>query len=93
MRLADGDNVLIVTGLIRGWRDVLRGRGSGRGGGRTSRQASKSLPVSLLRATSPSGCGPRSVVRLPPVGAGELVHTHNLASDYLPTFAHRGGAR
>jgi hypothetical protein len=25
--------------------------------------------------------------------AGEWVHTHNLASDYIPTFAHRGGER
>jgi altronate dehydratase small subunit len=25
--------------------------------------------------------------------AGEWVHTHNLASDYLATFAHRGGER
>ena len=28
-----------------------------------------------------------------PIAAGAWVHTHNLASDYLPTFAHRGGAR
>jgi len=27
-----------------------------------------------------------------PVGAGRWVHTHNLASDYIETFAHRGGA-
>ncbi len=27
------------------------------------------------------------------VEAGAWVHTHNLASDYLPTFARRGGAR
>jgi hypothetical protein len=25
--------------------------------------------------------------------AGEWVHTHNLASDYIGTFAHRGGER
>jgi hypothetical protein len=25
------------------------------------------------------------------VAAGEHVHTHNLASKYLPTFSHRGG--
>jgi altronate dehydratase small subunit len=28
-----------------------------------------------------------------PIPAGDWVHTHNLASDYLPTLAHRGGAR
>lgn len=28
-----------------------------------------------------------------PIATGAWVHTHNLASDYLPTFAHRGGAR
>ena len=26
-----------------------------------------------------------------PIAAGEWVHTHNLASDYIQTFAHRGG--
>lgn len=26
-----------------------------------------------------------------PVRAGDWVHTHNLASDYIQTFAHRGG--
>lgn len=26
------------------------------------------------------------------VGAGRWVHTHNLASDYIETFAHRGGS-
>lgn len=25
------------------------------------------------------------------IAAGEWVHTHNLASDYIQTFAHRGG--
>ena len=28
-----------------------------------------------------------------PIATGDWVHTHNLASDYLPRFAHRGGAR
>jgi altronate dehydratase small subunit len=27
------------------------------------------------------------------VAAGAWVHTHNLASDYIATFAHRGGER
>ena len=27
------------------------------------------------------------------IRAGEWVHTHNLASDYIATFAHRGGER
>ena len=27
------------------------------------------------------------------VRAGEWVHTHNLASDYIATFSHRGGER
>jgi hypothetical protein len=27
------------------------------------------------------------------VGCGDWVHTHNLASDYLVTFPHRGGRR
>ena len=26
------------------------------------------------------------------IGAGDWVHTHNLTSDYIATFAHRGGA-
>jgi altronate dehydratase small subunit len=26
-----------------------------------------------------------------PISAGERVHTHNLASDYIQTFGHRGG--
>ncbi len=28
-----------------------------------------------------------------PIPAGDWVHVHNLASDYIATFAHRGGNR
>jgi hypothetical protein len=41
----------------------------------------------VVRAGMSIGSATRDVL------AGEWVHTHNLASDYIATFAHRGGER
>lgn len=49
--------------------------------------AVRPLPAgaAVLRARMSIGATTRDVA------AGEHVHTHNLASTYLPTFSHRGG--
>ena len=36
---------------------------------------------------------PRRAREPEPIPAGAWVHVHNLASDYIATFAHRGGNR
>ena len=43
--------------------------------------------TAVVRAGMPIGVTTR------PVPAGAWVHTHNLRSDYLPTYDHRGGER
>lgn len=90
IRLATADNVLIAT------RDLRPGTWSTASG-----------EVVCLRSTVPLGHKVASqaldpgdkVVRYTmaigsataPIDVGDWVHTHNLASDYIQTFAHRGG--
>jgi altronate dehydratase small subunit len=90
IRLAIADNVLIAT------RDLRPGR-----------YATSAGEVVDLTSTVPLGHKVASralergdkVVRYAmsigsattPIAAGDWVHTHNLASDYIQTFAHRGG--
>lgn len=90
LRLAATDNVLIAT------RDLRPGR-----------SATSSGEVVVLASAVPLGhkVASRSLERgervvryamavgsaTTPIAAGEWVHTHNLASDYIQTFAHRGG--
>lgn len=89
--LAAGDDVLIAT------RDLAPGPHSVSNGG----EIELTEPVRLGHKVSarPLRAGER-IVRCgvpigsmsAPVGAGGWVHTHNLASDYIATFAGRGGA-
>jgi len=90
--LADGDDVLIAAG------DLLPGP-----------QLTSSCEEILVTEPVPLGhkvaartiAAGAAVVRCGvPIGAatmdierGAWVHTHNLRSDYLATFAHRGGQR
>ena len=80
LRLAEGDNVYIATGPLRPG-DVVRADG-------------RDLPITardieakekIVRFGVPIGSATR------PIAAGAWVHTHNLASDYIRTFDHRGG--
>ena len=50
LMLAEGDNVLIVTGLISAGETFFGGRIAGRSRAKTCPQASKSPPVSFPRA-------------------------------------------
>jgi altronate dehydratase small subunit len=90
LRLAEGDNVYIATGPLRPG-DVVRA---------DDRDLSITEPVELghkiaardidtkekiVRFGMPIGSATR------PIAAGAWVHTHNLASDYIRTFDHRGG--
>ena len=90
LRLSEADNVYIATGPLRPG-DVVHADG---------RQLPITEPVELGHkvAARPIEEGER-VVRfgMPigsatrPIAAGAWVHTHNLASDYIRTFDHRGG--
>ena len=88
--LAEGDNVYIATGSLRPG-DVVRADG---------RDLPITEPVELghkvaaraieaeekiVRFGMPIGSATR------PIAAGAWVHTHNLVSDYIRTFDHRGG--
>jgi hypothetical protein len=92
IRLADGDDVLVAA------RDLEPGPH------RTSAGAVVGVrePVALghkvaahdlapgervVRAGMAIGSATRVIL------AGEWVHTHNLGSDYIATFSHRGGER
>ena len=84
--LAEGDNVLIVTGLIRGGETFLVAG--------VPVVAAEDVPTGFKVAARELAEGDIAVrLRTPigrttsPVGAGELVHTHNLASQYLRTHA------
>ena len=89
--LAEGDDVLIaVRDLDAGPAPDVDGRTSmltepvprPQGGGAAPRRRRASRAV-------------RGADRLDDraIAAGGWVHTHNLASDYIATFAHRGGER
>jgi hypothetical protein len=90
LRLAEADNVYIATGPLRAG-EVVHADG---------RDLPISEPVELghkiaaraiaagekiVRFGMPIGSATR------PIPAGAWVHTHNLASDYIRTFDHRGG--
>jgi altronate dehydratase small subunit len=90
IRLAAADNVLIAT------RDLGPGRCATAGGEIVDVSSSVLLGHKVASHTLERG---DKVVRYAmaigsataPIAAGEWVHTHNLASDYIQTFAHRGG--
>lgn len=90
IRLATTDNVLIAT------RDLAPGRSATAAG----EVVSLSSTVSLGHKVASEALAPGDkVVRYAmaigsataPIAAGDWVHTHNLTSDYIQTFAHRGG--
>jgi altronate dehydratase small subunit len=90
--LADGDNVLVAA------RDLDAGTHRTSTGDTAVVQESVRLGHKV--AARDIGKGERVVRAGMPIGsatsavlAGEWVHTHNLASDYIVTFAHRGGER
>jgi hypothetical protein len=92
IRLADGDDVLVAA------RDLDAGIHRTSAGDFTvvrepvrlgHKVAARDLAQGdrVVRAGMPIGSATAAVQ------AGEWVHTHNLASDYIATFAHRGGER
>ena len=92
IRLAEGDSVLVAA------RDLEPGPHRTSGGDTVVTRE----PVALGHKVAARDLAPRervvragmaigSATRL--IRAGEWVHTHNLASDYITTFAHRGGER
>lgn len=90
IRLAAPDNVLVAT------RDLAPGRHSTSAG--EAVHVAVAVPLGHKVASRDLAPGDK-VVRYSmsigsataPVAAGDWVHTHNLASDYIQTFAHRGG--
>jgi hypothetical protein len=90
IRLAAGDNVLIAT------RDLGPGRYATSAGEIVDLTSTVPLGHKVASCTLERG---DKVVRYAmsigsattPISAGDWVHTHNLASDYIQTFAHRGG--
>ena len=90
IRLAPSDNVLIAT------RDLPPGRYATAAGEVVELTSSVPLGHKVAsRALEPGDKVVRYAMAIGSatarVAAGEWVHTHNLASDYLQTFAHRGG--
>ncbi len=91
LRLADGDNVLIATAALRPG-EVVTSDGAA---------VLVTEPVELGHKVAARAIATgEKVVRhgMPigsasaPISAGAWVHTHNLRSDYIATYAHRGGA-
>jgi len=90
IRLAATDNVLIAT------RDLRPGRSATASGEVVD--VTSPVPLGHKVASQALEQGDK-VVRYAmvigsataPIAAGDWVHTHNLASDYIQTFAHRGG--
>ena len=70
----------VVAGEVVG---VYPGAGGDGPGGRADRHAE--ADEKIIRLGMPIGSATR------PIAAGAWVHTHNLASDYIRTFDHRGG--
>lgn len=90
IRLGDADNVLIAT------RDLTPGLWATFSGEVVDVESTVRLGHKVASRRIESG---DKVVRYAmgigsatePIAAGEWVHTHNLDSDYIQTFAHRGG--
>jgi SAF domain len=90
LRLAPGDNVLIVAAILVAGETV-----AGPDGPITVAQAAEvghkvaAWPIfegeKVVRFSMPIGSATQDIA------TGEWVHTHNLKSDYIRTFDHRGG--
>jgi altronate dehydratase small subunit len=88
LRLHDADNVLIaVRKLMRG--DVVSGITIQSDIDTGHKLAARDIAAGekILKWGCPIGSATRAIV------AGEHVHTHNLKSDYLPTFTLDSGKR
>jgi altronate dehydratase small subunit len=90
IRLAPTDNVLIAT------RDLPPGSWATAAGEIVDLTSAVPLGHKVAsRALEPGAKVVRYAMAVgsatAPIAAGDWVHTHNLASDYIETFAHRGG--
>ena len=90
IRLAATDNVLIAT------RELAPGRCATASGEIVTLASAVSLGHKVAsQALEPGDKVIRYAMAIgsatAPIDAGDWVHTHNLASDYIQTFAHRGG--
>ena len=90
LRLAEADNVWIVTVPLLAGEVVALGD--------TRVRIPRAVEVGHKVAGRPIAAGEKIVRLGMPIGsatcdiaAGEWVHTHNLASDYIRTFDRRGG--
>jgi hypothetical protein len=90
LRLAEGDNVYIAAGPLRPG-DVVQVDGlelpiteAVELGHKVAARAIEA-GEKIVRYGMPIGSATR------PIAAGAWVHTHNLTSDYIRTFEHRGG--
>lgn len=92
LRLADADNIAVATGAIPAGRAVRCGKDT-----LTLRDPAPTghkIAIRAIRAGDKIfkfGCPIGSATR--DIAAGEHVHTHNLKSDYLPTFTFEQGRR
>jgi len=90
IRLAATDNVLVAT------RDLLPGRWATASGETVDLTSEVPLGHKVAcRALEPGAKVVRYAMAIgsatTSIAPGDWVHTHNLASDYIQTFAHRGG--
>ena len=90
--LVDGDDVLVAA------RDLYAGAHRTSAGGTVVvrepvRLGHKVAARDLAKGERVVRAGMSIGSTTAPVRAGGWVHTHNLASDYIATFAHRGGER
>lgn len=88
--LADDDDVLIAT------RDLAPGRHLASDGKEIEVLGAIRLGHKVARRALPAGtqvlrCGVPIGSMTADAERGALLHTHNLASDYIATYAHRGG--
>ena len=92
IRLAADDNVLIAT------RDLPPCQYATGSGEVVTLTSTVSLGHKVASQTLDPGdnvvrCGMAIGSATAPIDPGDWIHTHNLASDYIQTFAHRGGER
>ena len=92
LRLHPADNVLTVTATIEAGAQICVGC--------ATVAVAVRLPIGHKVAAQAIAAGERIVKYGAPIGsavqafsAGEHVHTHNLKSDYLPTFSREDQAR
>jgi hypothetical protein len=90
LRLAEGDNVYIAAATLRPG-DVLRIDGRELPITETVELGHKVAALAIEAGEKIVRCGMPIGSATRPIAAGAWVHTHNLTSDYIRTFGHRGG--